>query len=510
MVHISNVIIMKNKSYWQNELKSLEAKKEHPNKTDVLIIGGGMAGLITAYELSNQSNLNITIVTKEQFANDVSAKTNAKITPFHNLMYQNILKCHGLMKARQYYESQVEAMNYLLEIIKKEKIDCNLVKEKNYVYANTEDGIGSLEKEILALQKIDIPFESVSKMPIKLPFQKAICFTENYLFHPIKYLNSIIEILKKRKSVILLENYNALKYDKKDNHYVIHFEHQKPIEAEWVVVATHYPIFNFAGLYFAKLYQEKSYLLSFQTEKKIQGMYINADKTVFSVRYDQNTIIMLGNSHICGKEAKDENPLKSLEKKAFDFDKNARISYEWTNQDVLSIDYLPFIGEYSRFTPNMYVATAFETWGMTNSHVSALLLTKTILNKKSSYQELYSPLRFSHVKSIFESAKMMGRAANGLVLSKLMVETVSLGDLEKDCGNIVTYQDKRYGGFYDGEYYYLVKPTCTHTKCFLAWNQEEKTWDCKCHGSRFDVYGKSIQGPAIQNLDFKKIKKDAI
>lgn len=507
MVNNNIVMNMKRESYWLNEKKNFNFEVKEITNTDVLIIGGGMSGIMTAYELSKNSNINITLVNAGKPSRNITAKTSAKITPMHNLVYQDIEKIHGLNKAKQYYNSQVEAMNYIVDTIKTENIECDLVKENNYMFAQSDEGINKLTKEIDILSKMEVKFSTVDKVPLDIKIKKAIKYENNYLFHPIKYLNKIIEIISKRKNVTILEDYKAINYKREDNNYYIFFDNDKVIKSKYVVVSTHYPIFNLVGLYPGKLYQEKSYLLALKSDKKIDGMYINTEKPVKSLRYNNDTIIMVGNSHTAGDKVNYKKRIDSLINESKKIDNDAEITNVWTNQDVMSIDYLPFIGQYSRFTPNMFVQTAFHTWGVTNSHVAALLISREILNKENPYKDLYNPLRFSHINSLTESIKIIGKSINGLIISRITTNPSELTKIQKDEGAIVNYKGVCYGAYNNGDEYLLVKPNCTHTHCFMQWNNDEKTWDCKCHGSRFDVYGKVIEGPAIKNLKLIKVKK---
>lgn len=498
---------MEKKSYWQREEKDFHFGKEDQNNTDVLIIGAGMCGVVLAYELSKQKKLKITLVDQQNVIRDTSAKTSAKITPMHHLLYQDIRRIHGLQKAKQYYQSQVEAMNYLKEIVETEKIDCDFKHEKNYMYATTKKGCQKLEREIQVLQEMNVPFEQLTEIPLEIPIKNAFVYEENYVFHPIKYLNHILGILHKKNNVTILENWKAIGYEKKENLYCISFENKKVIQAKDVVVSTHYPIFNFAGLYFTKLYQEKSYLVSFLSKKPIDGIYLNCENPVCSLRRQHNMILLVGNSHISGKKIDESEKMKQLLRQMKKIDLTAQVSDTWTNQDVMSIDFLPLIGTYSRFLSHMWVATAYQTWGMTNSHASALLLAREIMHTSSPYHDLYSPLRFSHIKSWKESLKMIGRSTNGLVLSRILEKTILLDDLKDDEGAIVQYENNRYAAYHNGSEYYLLKPNCTHVHCFLKWNNDEKTWDCRCHGSRFDITGKVLTGPAKKDLPLLKIDR---
>lgn len=497
---------MKRESYWLKEKKNFKFNDDI-TATDVLIIGGGMSGIMTAYELSKNDNIHVTVVDAGKITRNVTSKTSAKITPLHNLMYQDIEKIHGLNKAKDYYNSQVEAMNYIVDTIEQENIDCDLVKEDNYIFSETESGLNKLNKETDTLTRIGVKFDVIDNIPINIKVKKAIKYKDNYLFHPIKYLNKIIDIISSRKNVTILENYKALDYKLNNNKYNVYFDNNKIINSKYVVVATHYPIFNLIGLYPGKLYQEKSYLLASKSDKRISGMYINTNKPVKSLRYHNDTIIMVGNSHTAGKKVNYKNRIDSLIKEYKKIDESGEITNIWSNQDVMSIDYLPFIGQYSRFTPNMFVETAYHTWGMTNSHVAALLVSREILKKKNPYKYLYNPLRFSHINSVMESIKIIGKSINGLLISRILSNSSELEKIKKNEGSIVNYNGECYGAYNSGDEYLLIKPNCTHTHCFMQWNNDEKTWDCKCHGSRFNVYGEVIEGPAIKNLELIKIKK---
>ena len=502
---------MKNKSYWQKQNKYFSFQNKNNKNCDVLIIGGGMTGIMSAYELSKQSNLSIILTTSNHLAMDISAKTTAKITPMHNLMYQDIAKIHGHRKAKQYYQSQVDAMNHIVSIINQEKIDCDLQESNNYMYAQTTQGYKKLKKEYQTLKKLKIDAELVNQIPINLEIIKAIKYDSNYSFHPIKYLNHIIKILQTLPNVSILEGYHLSSFKKENRQYIVNYTNHRTIKAKHMIVASHYPIFVLPGLYASKLYQEKTYLAAFKTTKVINDLYINTDEPVHSLRCandkEKSIAIFAGNSHIAGKKHKySQNPSAQLIQEIKKFDANATIIDTWTNQDVLSIDYLPYIGRYSRLYKHIYVATSFSTWGMTNSHVASLLLKDIILGKKNKYQELYNSQRLSHILSPIESIKQIARAIDGLLIKRLRFPK-QIRKLANGEGDIVSYRGIRYACYNDGKQYYLLKPSCSHTKCFLHFNALEKTWDCPCHGSRFDVQGNVINGPANKALSKKVFAK---
>lgn len=490
---------MENISYWLNDINYNHQNPKMINETDILIIGAGMAGLMTAYELS-KNNKDIAIVDARKIFHGVSSKTTAKLTTMHNQIYQKICKYHGIKKAKLYYKSQKEALDYIVNIIKTEKIDCNLIKQDNYIYATSKNGNDKLLKEFFLLKKIGANVELIDKIKIDIPIKSAIKCSNQYIFHPIKYLNKIKDIIEKA-NIPIYQNYNAIKIKKEKDYYNVLFSNGDKIKTNKIIIATHYPFLNPSGLYYAKLYQENNYLIAFKTNKEIDGMYINSENPVKSLRPYKNIGIIVGNSHKSGDKVNYQEYMSKLRSSVYEFDKDAIITNEWTNQDVMSIDSLPFIGQYSRFHPNIYVATAFHTWGMTNSHVAALLISKEILNGKSEYTKIYSPLRFSHIKSPLESLKMVGKAVDGLILSRFFTPKSNLKNIKINSGSIVNYKGKYYAAYRmtEKEYIFLL-PNCPHTYCFIQWNDVEKTWDCKCHGSRFDIYGNVITGPTTKPL----------
>jgi len=488
-----------NKGYW-NQYK-ITNKKEADKllTTDILIIGAGISGIMCAYELAKKTKQKIILVDGDKICTKTSSKTTAKITPFHNIYY-NLASLYGIEIAKMYFDSQVEGIEHLLSIIENEQIDCDLEKVNNFIFATKEEGIKNITKEYQVLKEMDIDCELVKEVPIGLEIKEAIKTNEyNYTFHPLKYLDKIVQIIK-NKGVLIYENYCALNCEIENKEYLINFTNGNTINAKKVIVATNYPIFNYEGLYPGKLYQEKNYLIAFRSKLQINDIYINMEKPVRSLRSHQNVNLLVGNSHIAGNHEDPSESMAHLKEFLAGLDSQAKIIEEWTNQDTMSIDYLPFIGKYANSTPDMYVISAFQTWGMSTSHVAALLLTRIILNEDNPYYDLYCPQRFSHFRSPKESIKMIGRAVDGLVLSRFTTKKDVLEDVPLNSGAIIKHKGFHYAVYNDEGNYLILKTNCTHTGCFLKWNDLETTWDCRCHGSRFDVNGNVLVGPAVKPL----------
>ncbi|MCI8621921.1 MAG: FAD-dependent oxidoreductase [Clostridia bacterium] len=221
------------------------------------------------------------------------------------------------------------------------------------------------------------------------------------------------------------------------------------------------------------MYQEASYAIAIETKEPVfEGMYIKAEEPKISLRTaksgDKTLVILGGMGHRVGAEIDLSKTYEELEKKAKMMYKDAKILYRWGTQDCITLDKIPYIGEYSKIMENIYVATGYKKWGMTTSNVASNIIADKILGKENKYEEIYDSTRLNPVKNRWELGEMIKESASSLVADRM-----------KEKANA---------------------PTCTHLGCKLSWNNLEETWDCPCHGSRFDKNGKQIYGPAIDDL----------
>lgn len=258
-----------------------------------------------------------------------------------------------------------------------------------------------------------------------------------------------------------------------------------------------------------KMYQEASYVIGIETEKELfHGMYIKNEEPVISLRIakdgDRNIVLVGGMNHRVGAKIDLEEAFSLLEKEAKKLYPDAKIVYQWGTQDCITLDKVPYIGEYSKLLKNVYVATGFKKWGMTTSNIAARILTDLILGRKNKYEEIYTATRLKPIKNRWELGEMVKETTNSLILNKLKIPEETVKDLKSEEGKIVEIAGERVGIYKDKEgKIYKIKPVCAHLGCELSWNNLEKTWDCPCHGSRFDYQGNQIYGPAIDSLEIK-------
>ena len=276
-------------------------------------------------------------------------------------------------------------------------------------------------------------------------------------------------------------------------------------------MATHYPIINMPGFYFTKMYQSSSYVIAIETNKKIpQGMYINIQEPIYSFRtaeYNGKQILLIGgNGNKTGEPIPDNKHYEQLEKKAKEWYPDCKILFRWNTRDCISLDKIPYIGEFSEFMPNVYVATGFNKWGMTSSNIAANIIVDKILGKKNKYEDIFNSTRMNILKNRWEVKNMVKETVNSIALNKFKIKEESLSKIKNDNGAIIKINGENVGIYKDpnGEIY-AVTPNCSHLGCLLSWNNLDKTWDCPCPGSRFDYKGKNIYEPGIKDLEIKKL-----
>ena len=409
-------------------------------KTDVLIIGGGMAGLLCAYMLK-QTGIDYVLAEADTLCNGITKNTTAKITSQHGLIYDKLIHEFGLEKARLYLEINQAALEQYRVLCR--DIDCDFQEEDAFVYSMHDES--KIEKELSALEKIGFHADFAAELPLPFSVAGAVRFKNQAQFHPLKFISAIAKGLNIFEHTIVreLKGFTAV-----TNHGTI--------TAETIIAASHFPFINKHGNYFLKMYQHRSYVLALENAPDVNGMYVDESRTGLSFRNYKNLLLLGGGGHRTGKQG---GGWKELEDFAQKYYPDAHEKYRWAAQDCMTLDDVPYIGLYSKHTPDFYTATGFNKWGMTSSMAAAMVLTDLILGKDTPYAPLFSP-------------------------SRTMLRPQLASNILQATVNLLTPSKKR----------------CPHLGCALKWNSQEHTWDCPCHGSRFTEKGKRIDNPATGDL----------
>lgn len=474
-------------SVWNSGFKF--TKREALNKNiecDIAIIGAGIAGILTAYML-NKNGRDVVVIDAKSTCSGNTKNTTAKITSQHDLIYHKLIKEFGEEKARQYARANELAIKKYKEIISNEKIECDFEEKDSYIYSL--DNIKPLKDEYEAAKKLGIDAEFVEKINLILDVKGALKFKNQGQFNPLKFLKPISEKLT------IYENTRAV--DIKENLIITN---GGEIRANHIVIATHFPFLNIPGYYFMRMHQERSYVLALENAQELDGMYIDINKKGYSFRNYKNLLLFGGASQRTG-ENKSGGAYDELRRVAKELYPDSIEKYHWSAQDCITLDYIPYIGQYSSKTPNLYVATGFKKWGMTNSMAAAMIINDMILNKENDFSEIFSPTRFDMSSSMKNAANDIMKTAKNFIAQKIYIPKEHVENIQKGNGGIIEYDGRKVGVYKndDGEIFF-VSTKCPHLGCELHWNADELTWDCPCHGSRFDYNGNWVESPAIKGI----------
>lgn len=463
-------------------------------KVDVVVIGAGMAGILNAYFLQ-QKGLNIVVIEANEIASGVTKNTTAKITSQHDLIYDSFISKIGKELAGQYARANEQAIKLYKKIIEEKKIDCNFEEKPAYIY--TRSDITPIEKEVKAASSLQINVEFTKKSTLPFAVEGMVKFDNQAQFQPLDFLKAIA------KELTIYEHTKALSIEDQ----VVYTENGN-ITADHIIMATHYPFINAPGYYFTRLYQDRSYVIALDNAGQLDGMYKDADSKGYSFRNYKNLLLLGGASHKTGKN-KDGGNYEKLRKAAKDFYRNSTEKYHWSAQDCMSLDNIPYIGRFSSKTPNLYVATGFHKWGMTSSMVSAMILSDMIIGKTNDYMEVFDPKRFHLSASMNHLVTEVEDTISSQYAQYFKYPKEEIDEIEKGHGAIVDYNGQKIGVYKDEEgKVYMVTTKCAHLGCQLEWNRDERSWDCPCHGSRYDYKGNVIDNPAMKGIAIEKELND--
>lgn len=460
-------------------------------QTDVLIIGGGITGLTTAYFLMDKKQ-DITLIDQGKIGNGITAKATAKINFLQGICYQTIEKKFSKKASQLYFKSQIEATNIIKSIVKKHKIDCDLEQVDAFIFTNEKNNITKIKKEEELLTSWDIKCKEIQHLPIPIPMLYGIGVSDTYVFQPVKYLRALHQII--RNKVKIRENCTATNITGTGPYYVN--TEEGLIQANTVVIASHFPFFLKPSFIPIKSYIKREYVNASKWDGPSNFTAINIDQDLQSIRFFHQYVIYGSNQH----RSTDKLPFQqNFQKSQQEFKKlwKKEPEYTWINQDIMSNDGLPFIG---KVKPNMFIATAYQAWGITNGTIAGKIISDLILDNNSPYTQLFSPHRFS-AAGIKESLTTSLHYLKAYWQTKVQPSPY----FYPDNVYIIPVKGKKYGVYIDeNKEKHIVDIVCPHMKCNLAFNKNEKTWDCPCHGSRFDIDGNLLEVPSKVDVKMKK------
>lgn len=409
-------------------------------KTDVLVIGGGITGLLCAWMLK-QAGVDCALVEADRICGGTTGGTTGKITAQHGLVYRKLVREFGPEAAGLYRQAQEAALERYRALCR--EIDCDFEERDSFVYSLSDRQ--ALEEELDALSRAGAPAVLLRELPsLPFPVAGAVQYPRQAQFHPLKFLAALA------KGLPVYEHTRALEWKPGSVR-----TDRGTIRAEKMIAATHFPFITNHGAYFLKLYQSRSYVLALENAPDVGGMYLGAEKTGLSLRNADGFLLLGGGGHRTGKKG---GGWQALEEAARQYYPEAKAICRWAAQDCMSLDGIPYVGRYGKNTPGLYTASGFNKWGMTGAMAAAALLTDLVLGREDRYEAVFDPAR------------------------TILRPQLAVNALEAAV-NLLT----------------PTAPRCPHMGCALKYNSQEHTWDCPCHGSRFTEDGRVLDGPANGN-----------
>ena len=482
-------------SIWNLSEEKREYKELNKDlSVDVLIIGGGLTGLNTAYYL--QSMENVCVVDANIIGHGVTLNSTAKINYFQQCIYSQIINDSTYNNALIYLKSQKEAIDNLIKIIKKERIDCNLKKVPSYVFANSKKEILRLENEVSFLRKHGCDVIE-KELPASTHSYKSYCVNDTYIFNPIKYLNALYKILTDN-NINIYEKTKIIDVRKSADGYLCYTENHK-IKAKKVVIACHYPFFLFPMLMPLRCSLEKSYMIVSKVKKDGKYTCISSNNPVYSSRFynDNKNIYQISLAKSYNLASSQDNLYFFKRVQEIFKLKDEDIVMKYSNVDIMTPDHMPYIG---KIKDNLYIGVGYNTWGMTNSVLAAKIIANQIYDIECEYSSVFNPNRFP-LANIFKIPSYIYNNAKTFIGTKINKKapwySSKLSFVKRDGDSLAIYEDE-----FGKEH--IVYNKCPHLGCSLLFNEVEKTWDCPCHSSRFSLDGKCIKGPSNYDISYKK------
>jgi glycine/D-amino acid oxidase-like deaminating enzyme/nitrite reductase/ring-hydroxylating ferredoxin subunit len=473
-------------------------------ETDVTVVGGGITGITTAV-LLKRAGYAVAVIEGDRICRGVTGHTTAKITSLHRLIYAELIDRFGSRQAQQYAEANQAAIETIASNVREHDIPCSFERKSAYTYAESEESRDLVAAEADAARSLGLPATFTEDVPLPARAYGAVRFADQAQFHPVNYLLHLASLIPGDGSRIY-EKTRALEVQDNGGRCTVRTA-LGTVTSRAVVLATHYPFYDAPGFYFARMEPSRSYALGVRLDEPFpDGIFINADGPAHSWRSQPagdggELVIVGGMEHRTGEDVDTRRHYRDLEAYARSVYPLRSVDYRWSAQDYITIDGVPYIGPLAAGHENVYIATGFRKWGMTNGTAAATIITDMIRGRASPWAEVYAPDRFKPAAAARRFLVHNIDVAEKYIGGAISRPAGDLADVAPGEGRILMLEGKKAGVFRDREgKVHAVNPTCTHLGCIAAWNSAEETWDCPCHGSRYDADGRVIHGPAVKDL----------
>ncbi|PAD38005.1 FAD-dependent oxidoreductase [Terribacillus sp. 7520-G] len=498
MEQAKKLFSVKPSSYWRNSVDMPSYPElDQDLDTDILVIGAGIAGITTAYELIKRGR-RVVLIEGRELISGTTGYTTSKLTAQHDIIYQGLIERYGEEIAKKYFQANLRAINYVKDTAAEHGIDCEFEEQEAYIYTQLDEGADIIEKEVDAYRRLHIDGYLTDSMPLDIPIKAAAVMRQQAQFHPVKYLVGLLKEIELRGGSIY-EQTLAVSFDT-ESRPVVHTENGHTITANHVVSATHFPL-QVENQYFSSNMDPKnSYGIAIKSKKPYsKGMYISLESPKRSIRSlkkgEDHYVLVGGESHVTGDGSSVLDRYEKIHQFAEEQFGVEELYEHWSSHDLLTTDQLPFIGKVSDDAPGIYTATGFGKWGLSNGVAAATLLADLIEGKDNEFADVYRigrEMEEAEPETLGEDD--VNRTGNETVIRPDDLPNGTGAILEKNGQTMAYYRDDK------GELHEM-SASCTHNGCPVSWNDADHTWDCSCHGSRFTAEGEVVEGPALRALD---------
>jgi glycine/D-amino acid oxidase-like deaminating enzyme/nitrite reductase/ring-hydroxylating ferredoxin subunit len=482
---------------------------EQSHRVDVAVIGGGITGLTTAL-LLKQGGATVAVLERHTVAGGATGNTTAKITSLHTLVYAELLRSLGAERARQYGEANQAGLEQIARLVEGQSIDCDFSRMPAVTYTSDAARLAAIEAEVDVSRQLGLPASFVADAD--LPYQVAggVRFDQQAQFHPRRYCLGLAHLINgdgghvfENTGVTKVRRGAPCRVETRDGHTVA---------ADRVVVATLLPFMN-EGLFAARTEPARSYALGVRVDpaQGIGAMYISIETPTRSIRPhpfpgDDTYLVIGGEGHKTGHDENTEARYRSLETWARENFTVRSIEHRWSAQDFRTVDGVPYVGRLTPRNDRVYVATGFRKWGMTNGTAAAMILSGTMLDHPQPWAAVFDSTRANPRQSAKQFVKAQADVAARFVGDRLARRPSRTDEVVTGGGAIMSVGGKEVAVSRDLDgTLRAVSPVCTHLGCLVRWNVAERSWDCPCHGSRFDADGHVLEGPATRDLEPKSV-----
>jgi glycine/D-amino acid oxidase-like deaminating enzyme/nitrite reductase/ring-hydroxylating ferredoxin subunit len=505
-----------NLSFWVDSIQPiLYNELDKDAETDVIIVGGGITGITIAYCLI-LSGKKVILIEDGYIGSGETGRTTAHLVTALDDRYYKLEKLFGKEKTKLIAQSHAMAIDFIENTVKKEKIECDFERLSGYLFLHPSDKPNSIEKEYEAILKTDLSVEKISYVPGIPQIDFALKFNKQAQFHPLKYLKSLSEIIINRGGKI----YTNTKAKEINGNGVVIMGGYK-IKADNIVVATNSPVNNKYSMHLVQ-HAYRTYVIGAKIKKGLLSHALWWDTGDFTVnpstppyhyarlqKYDNNydLLIVGGEDHPTGAAGgSEEERYTSLETWArYFFPAMEEVIYKWSGQILEPEDSLAHIGRNPFDDKNVFIATGDSGNGLTHGTIAGMLISDLINERENKWEKVYDPSR----KLISTGKAFVKEAVEGALhyIKRDSEDNVDINpeNIPINEGRIIKRKEKKYGAYHgEDEYIHFVSADCTHLGCTIKWNNDEKSWDCPCHGSRFSYKGKVLNGPANKPLAYFK------